>query len=83
VGVFCCRVLAVLCKVCNFLALSGVKGVIFLSTFPSWQPETGFPEVLILCIFMLSAEVCFTLVLYHLKDKLHHFYACSSWLRSQ
>ncbi len=49
-GVLCCRVLAVLCKVCNFLSLSGVEGVIFLSTFQSRQAETVFPEVLILCI---------------------------------
>lgn len=46
-GVFHCRALAVLCKVCNFLSLSGVKGVSLLSASPSRQPETVVGEVLI------------------------------------
>lgn len=42
VGACCCWVRAVLGKVCNFLSLSGVKGVIFLSAFRSQQAETVF-----------------------------------------
>ncbi len=70
-GVFCCRVLTVLSGVCNFLSLSGVKDVIFLSAFRSRQAETVFPKVLMLCVLMLSG-VFFSLnftsqVLFHIS----------------
>lgn len=57
VGACCCRMWAVLGKVCNFLSLSGVKGVIFLSAFRSQQAETVFSLFfyhLIACISRFS-----------------------------
>lgn len=66
VGAFCCRVLAVLCKVCNFLSLSGVKGVIFLSTFRSWQDETVFFRGSY--ILYLQVVRCFFLTNFHISS---------------
>lgn len=80
VGVVCCRVLAVLCKVCNFLAPSGVKGIIFPSAFRCGQAETVFPEHLILCFLMFSGLVSQIFrslhfsVLFRLKNNQHFFF---------